>query len=286
MRTPEEARFRRVAIVGLGLMGGSLARALKTLPDPPHIRATSRDPGDTRGGLDSGVVDEGPEGAQELLRDRDLVVYATPLLVTLSLMGEHRPFIGKECVVTDVASLKGPVLARAQELDLESQYVGSHPMAGGTGAGFGYSRDDLFRAARVWVVSGSRVRPESVDRVLALWRTFGALPQGIGAQEHDNSMVWVSHLPQLTSNALALTLQRAGFDRAQLGPGGRDMTRLAGSAPEMWQELLTMAPPSLAGALQALAGALEGMRDLLDEKDLQGIGGVMRETRAWMEEDT
>lgn len=283
MKSSQESRFRRVAIVGLGLMGGSLARALKALPDPPHIRATARDPQDVRAGLDSGAVDEGADGAEALLVDRDLVVYATPLLATLELLAEQRPFIGRESVVTDVASLKGPVLTRVRELGLEGRYVGSHPMVGGTGAGFSFSSDDLFQAARVWVVSGSRVPPDSVHRITALWRAVGAIPEAVGAEEHDRSMVWVSHLPQLASNALALTMKGAGFERAELGSGGRDMTRLAGSAPEMWRDLLTMAPSSLEAALASMVDALEGIRQCLAQKDFDEVGNLMRKTRAWVE---
>lgn len=284
MSNAEENRFRRVAIVGLGLMGGSLARALKALPEPPHVRAASLDPRDVRAGLASGVLDEGSDGTEAMVRDRDLVVYATPLKATLRLLGEHRASIGRESVVTDVASLKGPVLARAREVALEAQYVGSHPMVGGTGTGFEHSRDDLFRGARVWIAAGSGANRDSVDRVQGLWEAMGARPAEIGALEHDRSMVWLSHLPQIASNALALTLGDAGFERDQLGSGGADMTRLAGSAPEMWQDLLTLAPPSLDAALEALVDAIEGMRSLLDAKNFEEIEKLMRQTRSWVGE--
>ena len=284
MSIPEEKGFRRVAIVGLGLMGGSLARALRARPEPPHIRAASLNPRDVRAGLASGAVDEGSDVTEAMVRDRDLVVYATPLKATLRLLGDHGPSLGRETVVTDLASLKGPLLARAREVGLEARYVGSHPMVGGTGTGFEYSREDLFRGARVWIASGSEAVRDSVDRVGGLWRAMGARPSEIGALEHDRSMVWLSHLPQITSNALALTLRDAGFERAQLGSGGADMTRLAGSAPEMWQDLLTLAPPSLDVALGALVDAIEGMRSLLDEQNFKAIEELMRQSRSWVGE--
>ena len=123
MTNPGEGPFRRVAIVGLGLMGGSLARALKALPVPPHIRAVSLDPRDIEEGVSAGVVDEAPQAHAGLLEDRDLLVYATPLGATVRLMGEHKPFIGSGTIVTDLVSLKGPVLARARGLGLEARYV-------------------------------------------------------------------------------------------------------------------------------------------------------------------
>jgi len=280
-----EGGFRRVAITGLGLMGGSLARALKNLPQPPHIRALSENAEDVRAGLGEGAVDEEARDPEDLLRDRDLVVYATPVRATVDLLGMHRPFLEPGAVVTDLASLKAPILARAQDLGLQDRYVGSHPMVGGTGSGFGFSSIDLFRGARVWVVPGSGGVSGNTGRILDLWRSLDARPQVVRAQEHDRSMAWVSHLPQLTANALAMTLDRAGVARSRLGSGGMDMTRLAGSPAEMWMELLQGAPSDLSRALEALEDAVEELRGLVDREDWEGIGARLRKTKEWVEKE-
>jgi len=265
-------------------MGGSLARALKNLPEPPHIRALSENAEDVRAGLEEGAVDEGARNPEHLLRDRDLVVYGTPLRATVDLLGRHRPFLEPEAVVTDLASLKDPVLTRVQDLGLQDRYVGSHPMVGGTGSGFGASSVDLFRGARVWVVPGSGGDSGITGRLLELWGSLGARPRVVGAGEHDRSMVWVSHLPQLTGNALAMALEGAGVARSRLGSGGLDMTRLAGSPAEMWMEILQGAPSDLSRALEALGNAVEELRGLVDREDWEGVGDRMRTTREWVEE--
>ncbi|MGW8268714.1 MAG: prephenate dehydrogenase [Longimicrobiales bacterium] len=279
--------FHRVAIVGLGLMGGSLARALKGLPDPPHIRASSLDPEDIESGLAAGAIDEGVREPSALLRDRDLLVYATPLRATIALLEEHRPHLESGTIVTDLVSLKVPLLARALGLGLEDRYVGSHPMVGGTGSGFGHASPDLYRGGRVWLVAaGQGVSSPLLRTLRAFWGALGAKVAEITARDHDEAMVWLSHLPQLTSNALALAMKRAGFNRDRLGSGGRDMTRLAGSAPEMWKDLLEAAPESLPEALQAVERELAAIRTLLLQGDTPEVARRMVETRAWVEEDS
>lgn len=274
-----------MAIIGLGLMGGSLARALKGLPSPPHIRGLTLDALDARAAMNAGALDEVANAPDALLRDRDLVVYATPLGATLSLMEAHRAFLPPDTVISDVASLKGPVLNRARDLGIETRYAGSHPMVGGVASGFANATDGLYRGARVWIVPGAPGERGPASRIRSLWRSLGADPGEIEASEHDRVMVWVSHLPQLASNALAVALMRAGFGRGELGPGGRDMTRLAGSSPQMWTDILASAPEALPEALRETIGTLEELRRFLLEGDLAAIGALLGETRKWAEEE-
>lgn len=277
--------FHRVALVGFGLMGGSLARALKALPDPPHLLGISKDPRELQTGLEAGLLDSIPDPTPGFLSDRDLVVYATPPGVTLELLGTHVPHLGPETIITDVVSLKAPLLARAGELGLGGRYVGSHPMVGGTGSGFDHAGDGLFQEARVWVVQGE-AGEELVRRIEAFWEGIGACPHRLDAETHDEMMAWVSHLPQLTSNALALALQDAGFDPWQLGPGGRDMIRLAGSGPEMWRDILEHTPSALLAGLKSVEERLARIRSLLVEGKMDEVEALLRGTGRWMEGDS
>jgi len=285
MSRPELSPFRRVTIVGLGLMGGSIARALKSRDPSVHIRASSLDPEDIKAGLDRGVLDAAPEGVLDLLEGQDLVVYATPLPATLSLLAKHRPHLAPDTVLTDVVSLKAPVLRKVEVLDLGGRFVGSHPMVGDTRTGFDSSRPDLYEGATVWVVPGEDTPQGTTERVKDLWRFLGAEPALIGATNHDDAMVLASHLPQLTSNALATVFRAAGVSRASLGSGGRDMTRLAGSSWSMWEGLLHAAPDSLPSALKALEATLAELRGHLEAGRTTEIGKMMDETRRWLEEN-
>jgi len=272
----------RTGIVGLGLVGGSLARSLKALPSPPHIRALSLEPVDLEAGLAARVIDEAmiePDGFFEGL---DLLVYCTPLNATLHLLEAHRDLLDPETLITDVVSLKAPIMERVKRLDLHASFVGSHPMAGGEGRGFRASREGLFIDARVWIVPGGA--PEvSVVRVEEFWASLGARGVRVAAEEHDERMVWVSHLPQLTANALALVLCERGIGRKELGPGGQAMTRLAGSAPEMWRDLLEHAPGVLPEAMAAVEHALSDLRNSSGTGDWEMAAELMRRTRSWFE---
>lgn len=272
--------FSRVGLVGFGLMGGSLARDLKGLRDAPEVLALSADPEEVELGRRAGLVDRLPETPEALCQRADLVVYATPLEATLRLLEEHQPHWGKETVVTDVVSLKAPLARAMDELGASRRYVGSHPMAGGEGSGFVSSRAGLFHGARVWLTSTGASKPVQ-EKVAGFWSALGAVPSWTRPPAHDRLMVWVSHLPQLLANALALALEEEGIPLDDLGTGGRDMTRLAGSAPGMWRDLFRHAPEDLTRALASLEGQLGRLRGLLEEENVGAVAEVMEETRAW-----
>jgi len=261
-------------------MGGSLARSLRSIPTPPFVRALSEDPVDLGKGVEAGVIHEIVEDLRDFFEGLELVVYCTPLGATLDLMEIHRPFLDPETLITDVVSLKAPVLAKAQALRLESTFVGCHPMTGGEGSGFEASREGLFDDARVWIVPG-KASVEVVARIHEFWASVGARPAIIDASEHDALMAWISHVPQITANALARVLGEAGIRRETLGPGGGDMTRLSGSGPEMWKDLLEHAPPVLPEALEALERALSEIRIQLSDGRGDEIADTMERTREW-----
>ena len=267
--------FRKVAIVGLGLIGGSLARSLRSLNRPPRVVAASQTPSDLDLAERAGVIEAGSPDPEAVLAGADLVVYATPLDVTLRLLADHRGRWPAEAVVTDVASLKAPVEEAMRALGEGARYTGSHPMAGGEGSGFAHSRDDLFADATVWL-TGTGAGATAVE---ALWGAVGARPRWTAAAEHDRLMSWCSHLPQLISNVLARVLDESGHASSDLGTGGAGMVRLAGSSPEMWLPLLAR---SEAGrALRAFARATRELADALDRRDLEAIEEWMSSTRSW-----
>lgn len=277
--TASECGFDRVGIVGLGLMGGSLARALKSLNAPPHVAGFSLDPEDGELAQASGVVDEVTSSVEDLVAQRDLVVYATPLGATLELIRSHAADWG-DAAVTDVVSLKVPLVNLMAELSESRRYAGSHPMAGGEGSGFQASSVTLFSEARIWLVRGEGAT-RAADGVEQMWRSLGSTPLWTEAAEHDTRMAWVSHLPQLVANALASALATAGYAPADLGPGGADMIRLAASSPDMWVDLFGVSAPLVGKALSDLGVDLGRLGEALAEGDMAPIAELMALTRTW-----
>jgi prephenate dehydrogenase len=265
----------RVAVVGLGLMGGSLLRALSASgrpalawgPDPDERAAAGRLPGV-----------HAPATLEEALAAAGGVVLATPLSALeeiLDVVAARRD----RSWITDVASLQAPPLTAAASRGLGDAYVSSHPMVGGHRSGFGAGRADLYDGAAVWV-SALEEAPLR-EAVLRFWRGLGAEPVWVDPREHDRRMARISHLPQVVSTHLAALLAEAGVSRVDLGPGGRDVTRLAGSDPRMWRDILATGGSPLPDVLRELASRLDAEADRLESGDAEGFGRLLESTRAW-----
>lgn len=271
-------------MVGLGLMGGSLARALARMNPRPQIVGVSHAPSHRNGALEEGVVDVAFSTTEEALEQHPtphLVVFATPLGITLQLLRRLPEAMAGVGVITDLASLNRPVLEAVAGTALASRLVTSHPMVGGEASGFAASRDGLYEKGPVHLSAPSSADPATREKVEGFWRALNARPEWVLAREHDQVMVMVSHLPQLVANALAGALDSAGVAPSALGPGGRDMVRLAGSSPEMWVDLLAHSGPEAAPALRGFARAVDALADLLVQGDLESVSRFMDRTRRW-----
>lgn len=272
-----------VGIVGLGLIGGSLARSLKEARDSPRIVASSLDGDALDRALEEEIVDRVSRDPADVAATAMVVVYATPLDVTLDLLEAHRSVWNHEAVLTDVVSLKEPVARAVRKVGAAERWVGAHPMAGSEESGFGASRSDLFRGARVYLTRVG-AGEEEVRTVEELWARTGAEVRWTDPVEHDRRMVWASHLPQLVANALAATLDEAGIGPDELGPGGRDMTRLAGSSPELWKGLLEAGGEREGEGLRAIMDELERLRKLLGSRSIDRVIEYMERTRRWRDQ--
>ncbi|MFW6078715.1 MAG: prephenate dehydrogenase [Gemmatimonadota bacterium] len=287
--TDEALPFRRVAIVGLGLMGGSLALALRRTPHPPRIAASSLSGRDRERALLEGAVERAAADPAEIVADADLVVYAAPPDATLALLAEHRALWAPDATITDVTSVKRAVVERVRSLGEAGRFVGSHPMTGTHGSGFDAAVAELYDGARVWLspavepddAAGATSRDGPFGRVAALWRAVGAEPATIDAETHDRGVAWSSHLPQLVASALARALADAGTPRDALGPGGRDTTRLAASPPALWAEILRQNADLLAEPLTAVRRAIDEAAAALVAGDADAIAAWMEPGRRW-----
>lgn len=274
------AGFSRVCVLGLGVMGGSLAKALSNLDRPPRRTGWSPEAREGAQALRDGAVDRVAATPEEGVADADLVVLSTPLAACAELVPRVVGAMPPGALLTDVAGLKMPLhvaVARAGALE---RWVGSHPMCGSADSGYGASRSDLYRGASVWMVVPTEARA-AAPSVAAFWEAVGAHPEIIDVARHDALMALTSHLPQLTANALASVMEEAGVASAALGPGGRDMTRLSASSPGMWRDLLACADPALAEALRLLATRSRELADLVEARDADALAAWMEKNRTW-----
>jgi prephenate dehydrogenase len=253
----------RAAVVGLGLIGGSVALAA-------GARGYDRDAGVRERARRRGI--ETADSLAAAVSGADLVVTAAPIAGTLDLLLEVSE-LARGAVLTDCASLKRPIVAAAQTLRAAVRFVAGHPMAGGRGQGVEAADPGIFRE-RPWIlVRTERSDDDAVAAVGAFVHSLGARPVVLGAEAHDRVMTWVSHLPQAVSSALARAASRgAGTDLAALaGPGLLDTTRLAGEPAALALELALANPEALAGAIEALSAELGGLATALREKDEKAV---------------
>jgi prephenate dehydrogenase len=274
-----------VAVVGLGLMGGSLARRLSGLEDPPRVLGVDVDPVRGARAREEGAVAAFGTPGDGLLHEADLIVLACPLRPAVAFLHEEGPGLPPGTVLTDLVSLNAPMLRAAVQAGVAARLVTAHPMCGSAESGFSAAREDLYDGQRVWLSATDEASPELRRRVTEFWARVGARPQWKDAEEHDRMMAWVSHLPQLVSSALAGALDSAGFRPEDLGPGGRDMTRLAGSSAELWKDMLEHSAPVTGAGLTSMSRALNAVADLLARREMDRIAEFMELTRSWVREE-
>lgn len=276
-----EGPIRHVAIIGLGLMGGSLARDFAA----SGIRISAYDTDDMAlrhahaSGVVSGVLDATLAGVAEA----DVVVLAVPIDVAPDLLARVAEHAMGARLITDVGSTKARIVAAASALGLGSRFVGSHPMAGDHRSGWVVSRTGLFAGARVYLSAPDEAPDGLIHFASSLWTSLGGRPVVVPAELHDQKLAWASHLPHVVSAALALALAGAGVPRNELGPGGRDVTRLAGSSPEMWTAIARENADAIDEALAQTQRELASFRAALRCPDAGDVRRRFADARAWFE---
>jgi prephenate dehydrogenase len=281
-----EPPFTRILIVGLGLMGGSAALALR-----------ARWPGVTLAGVDradviaeakaAGAIDRGETDIASALRDDvDLVLLAAPVLQNIACLNDIAAAGGKlaqPLLVSDLSSTKQAIVQAARALPDRITFLGGHPMAGAARGGFAHARADLFRG-RPWILTpdtsdsaagsvslpaGGPLPGAALSRMQGLVHELGAEPVVMDAAEHDRVMAYVSHLPQIVASGLMRTIgPRVGADGlAVSGQGLSDSTRLASSPAGVWTEICQTNAAPLGAALDALNADLQQVRQQLAAPD-------------------
>jgi len=270
--------FRRIAIAGIGLIGGSIALGVRNRWPAAAVVGIDR-PAVLAHAIGSGAIDRGLASITEL-DDADLVVLAAPVRQNARLLGELPARIVERALLTDVGGTKRDIVNAARRLPPGATFVGGHPIGGAERGGFGFARPDLFKN-RPWILTPAVA---TADAALAGLRRFveglGARPTVMDAGEHDTVMAFVSHLPQLTASALMDTVGGAvaGGGLAVAGRGLVDTTRLASSPPSVWRDICAVNADAISGALDQLIDRLNDLRaDLQRGETLEAVfGGAAR----------
>ena len=273
--------YSHAAVIGLGLIGGSAARDLAALGI--RVSAYDADAMQLAEAMNEGVVSDALDESLYGLRDADLVVIAVPVDGALDVLRRAAPHLAKAKLVTDVGSTKENIVALASELALDEIFVGSHPMAGDHRSGWKASRAGLFVDAPMYLCPVSKRSSHAMDRAEELWFTLGARTIEIDAAEHDRKLAWTSHLPHMIAVVLGITLGAGGVTRDELGPGGRDMTRIAGSSPDMWTAIGMDNAGPIDRALEVAEREIVALRGALKRSDASALRAQLTAARAWFD---
>jgi len=262
--------FQTIAVVGFGLIGGSLAMALRAASPDCRIVAIDTDAIASRAREIGAANDAGTDLA--LADGADLIVLAAPVRQNIAVLRDLAKRVRGEAVVTDVGSTKRAMVHAARDLPKRLHFVGGHPLAGAATGGLEAARADLFRG-RPWILTAAADQP-AVARLSEMVRAVGAQPCVMDPIAHDRMMAYVSHLPQLTVSALMHVVgERAGAEGLRLaGSGLRDSTRLASSPAGTWRDVTATNVDALGVAIDELITALRRLkRDLAAGDDLQEV---------------
>lgn len=260
--------FGKVAILGLGLLGGSVGLALRKRELARCVAAASRSQAPLQQALADGAVDEIGD-IQSCVDGAELVVLASPVGAMPAILSEAAPHLATGTCVTDLGSVKGLLADTLPGLLPEGvDYVGSHPMAGGHQRGARHASADLFEGAACVISASDSVPGDAVDRVAHFWISLGANVVFRDAEDHDQEVAWISHVPHALAFAYAHAFEKAPASAAELaGPGFRDFTRIARSDPAMWSEILNTNRKAVAGVLQTVGESLSELGRAIEEGD-------------------
>jgi prephenate dehydrogenase len=268
--------WRKVTLVGIGLLGGSLGMALKQRRLAGTVQGYVRREASVAECKRLGAVDQAGLDLAAAVKDSDLVVLCTPIAQMRPLTEQMLPALKAGALVTDVGSVKASVVRELEPLvaSARAHFIGSHPMAGAEKTGVGSARGDLFAGAICVVTPTPGSKAYLVAKLEELWKSVGGVPLRLPPELHDELVSRSSHLPHVVAAELANYVLRPDHPREQpllCANGFRDTTRIAGGSPEMWRDICLANGPHLSRALGAFIDNLQEFRRALEDRDAKAI---------------
>lgn len=267
---------RRIAIIGVGLIGGSLARALKSVHAVTTVVGYGRDENNLKKAVQLGVIDKYSLNIVDVVTDADIVVLATPLSTADKLFAEMSNALKKTVIVTDVGSAKGSIVKSARENlgDLFTRFVPGHPIAGKEESGVEASCAELFNAHRVILTPVAETDPEALNLITEMWKLTGAEVLNLDVENHDTILAATSHLPHMLAYALVDCLSRMQ-ERDEIfkfaAGGFADFTRIASSHPRMWHDICFSNRVQLLNVMDQFDQHLNKIRAAIKDNDSDAL---------------
>lgn len=268
--------INRLAIIGVGLIGGSLARALRRKKVCESVIGYGRNRDNLKKAVELNVIDEFSEDIHRVVNKADVVVMATPLATYESLFKAMHPSLRDDVVITDVGSVKGSVVDAARKTlgHLLPQFVPGHPIAGNEKSGVEASFAELFEAHRVILTPLPETQVQAINLVTQMWEVTGAEVVHLDVDHHDAVLAATSHLPHMLAYALVdcLASMQSRSEIFKFAAGGfADFTRIASSHPKMWHDICFSNRTQLLEALNHFNDHLNGIKEAIENEDSEKL---------------
>ncbi len=281
---PGKPRIGKLVVIGVGLIGGSFALALKKAKAVKHVVGVGRTKKNLDAAIRLGVIDEASLDAARAVRDADLVLIGTPVGQMPEVMAQIAPALGPKTVVTDGGSTKQDVIAYARRFlgGHFERFVPAHPIAGTEKSGAGAAFAELYRERNVILAPQPETKASAVRLVKSAWEACGARILRLDARRHDEIFAAVSHLPHVIAFALVSMLAKRRDAPALLGHSGgglRDTVRIAGSSPEMWRDICVANREALTDLLDDYIEELEVARSAIQNGDTGALTDMFERAR-------
>ena len=256
--------------VGFGLIGGSIAKALKIAHPNCTITATTRTLSVLEPAKKDGVVDNIVPTVNESFDNCDYIFLCTPVITITQYLKQLKPFIKKSCIITDVGSVKGAIHKAVTQLDMEDNFIGGHPMAGSELTGYLNSSADIMINAKYVITPTKKTTQEQLQAYVQLVKDCKAYPVVMDYSLHDYTVAGISHVPHIISASLAKLVMdnddNSHYMHLLAAGGFKDTTRIAASSPEMWDQICATNSDAICELLTKYIDLLANVRDNINNK--------------------
>ncbi|HHW31303.1 MAG TPA: prephenate dehydrogenase [Clostridiaceae bacterium] len=275
----------KITIIGLGLIGGSLAKALHERAGITCIYAVDHDEETLRNAKNDGIIMHGSTTVDRYVHDSDIIFICTPVKFTKDLLVLLNGTVNQECIITDVGSIKGEIINFADSLLGLNNFIGGHPMAGSEKAGYEASYSHLFENAYYILCPGKKTLERSIKFLSDLLKVIGAIPVILDAREHDSIVASISHVPHIIASALVNLVRETdtseGKARMLAAGGFRDITRIASSNPEMWEGVILGNATETKRILNYYIKILNNIKESIEKRDSKAILNFFESARKY-----
>ena len=263
-------QFRKIAIIGVGLLGGSIGLAVKKQKIASEVVGLSQHQASLDAALSLGAIDQGTQDLKQAVAHADLVILSTPVNIIQGMLSNMGPFLKRHCIVTDVGSTKSSIVSTAEKhLPDFVYYVGSHPLAGSEKRGVESARPDLFEQSICLVTPTEETNRQALERLKNFWQSLGAQVKTLSPQEHDGILATISHLPHVVAYTLMDSIPKEHL--AYAAGGLKDLTRIASLSPQMWNNICINNSKNIIKAIDEMVEKLGLIRKSIATNDHKSL---------------